>query len=63
MKRIPHLDVLSDSEARAAVKVFGHWETFPQLYVHQELIGGSDIVLEMFKSRTLQTLLQQHGII
>lgn len=60
---IPYLDVLSDPEAREAVKMFGKWETLPQLYVQQELVGGSDIVVEMFRNKTLHNLLQQHGLI
>ncbi|MEM7278520.1 MAG: hypothetical protein AAF385_10375, partial [Pseudomonadota bacterium] len=31
--------------------------TFPQLYVNEELIGGSDIVIEMYQSGELQSLL------
>ncbi len=33
------------------------WETFPQLYVNGELVGGCDIVEEMFASGELATLL------
>ena len=33
------------------------WQTFPQLYVKGELVGGADIVLEMDESGELATLL------
>lgn len=33
------------------------WETFPQLYVNGELVGGCDIVEEMFESGELADLL------
>ncbi|OEH74450.1 PKC-interacting cousin related protein [Cyclospora cayetanensis] len=60
---IPYQDVLLDPELRAAVRVYGQWETFPQVYIHQELIGGADILLDMFKKQTLQELLQKHSLV
>lgn len=33
------------------------WETFPQLYVNGELVGGTDIVEEMFENGELVALL------
>ncbi|KAL8271661.1 hypothetical protein Esti_004411 [Eimeria stiedai] len=63
IESIPHLDVLSDPEVREAAKVFSQWDTFPQLYVHQEFVGGADVVLQMFKDKSLSNLLQQHGLI
>ena len=37
---------------------FSEWPTFPQLFVKGELVGGCDIVLGMFQSGELQTLLE-----
>ena len=34
------------------------WQTFPQLYVNGELVGGADIVEEMFESGELADLLE-----
>jgi monothiol glutaredoxin len=51
-------DILSDSEIRQGVKEYSNWPTFPQLYVNGELIGGSDIVSEMYNSGDLQELLK-----
>src|SRR5512134_2262511 len=34
------------------------WQTFPQLYVNGELVGGADIVIEMFESGELAELLE-----
>ncbi|NNF40725.1 MAG: monothiol glutaredoxin, Grx4 family, partial [Woeseiaceae bacterium] len=35
-----------------------NWPTFPQLYVKGELIGGCDIVIEMYQTGELQKLLE-----
>jgi monothiol glutaredoxin len=51
------VNVLADGEKRDAIKVFGNWPTIPQLYVNGELVGGCDIVTEMFQSGELQELL------
>jgi monothiol glutaredoxin len=53
------VNVLEDPEIREGVKVFGNWPTIPQLYIKGELIGGSDIMLELFEKGELQTLLAQ----
>lgn len=51
-------DVLSDDDVRMGIKEFGQWPTIPQLYVRQELVGGSDIMMEMYQSGELQELLK-----
>ena len=50
-------DVLSDPTIRQGIKEYGNWPTIPQLYVKGELVGGSDIISEMFISGELKTLL------
>jgi monothiol glutaredoxin len=55
-------DVLSDDELRQGIKEFSNWPTIPQLYVKGELVGGCDIVREMYQSGELGELLEQHGI-
>jgi monothiol glutaredoxin len=52
------VDVLSDPEIRQGIKDYSNWPTVPQLYVHGEFIGGSDIVSEMYKSGELKRMLQ-----
>ena len=47
------MNVLSDSRARTALKEWSDFPTIPQVFVHGELIGGSDIVLEMFQDGSL----------
>jgi monothiol glutaredoxin len=52
------VDVLQDPEIREGIKVYGNWPTVPQLYVNKELIGGSDIMMEMFDAGELQPVLK-----
>ncbi|XP_047330304.1 monothiol glutaredoxin-S17 [Impatiens glandulifera] len=56
-------DILEDDEVRQGLKVYSNWSSYPQLYINGELIGGSDIVLEMQKSGELNKVLTETGII
>lgn len=51
------VDVLEDQEIREGIKAYGNWPTIPQLYVKDQLIGGSDIMMEMFQSGELKQIL------
>jgi monothiol glutaredoxin len=53
------LNILEEPELREALKVYSSWPTFPQLYVKGELIGGSDILVEMYQAGELQPMLAQ----
>ncbi|MCX7979152.1 MAG: Grx4 family monothiol glutaredoxin [Bdellovibrionaceae bacterium] len=57
------VNVLEDQEIREGIKVYGNWPTIPQLYVHKELIGGSDIMMEMYQSGELKGLLMEKGLL
>ena len=52
-----HVDVLSDPEIREGIKAYGDWPTIPQLYIGGELVGGSDIILQMAGSGELHAAL------
>ncbi|KYG65792.1 monothiol glutaredoxin, Grx4 family [Bdellovibrio bacteriovorus] len=52
------VNVLEDEEIRSGIKEFGNWPTIPQLYINQQLVGGSDIMMEMYQSGELQELLK-----
>ena len=47
-------DVLMDPELREGIKAYSNWPTIPQLYIQGELIGGSDIVMEMHENGELK---------
>lgn len=49
-------DILMDPEIRQGLKEYSNWPTFPQLYVNGELVGGCDIMIELFQKGELQKL-------
>ena len=51
------LDILPDPRIREELSGLSGWPTIPQLFVKGELVGGSDIVMEMFESGELASLL------
>lgn len=53
------VNIFEDPEIREGLKEYSNWPTFPQLYVKGELIGGCDIVIEMYHSGELQKLLEE----
>ncbi|HEY1932123.1 MAG TPA: Grx4 family monothiol glutaredoxin [Acetobacteraceae bacterium] len=55
-------NVLEDMELREGIKEFSQWPTVPQLYVKGEFVGGCDIIMEMFQSGELETLLEDKGV-
>jgi monothiol glutaredoxin len=54
------VNVLEDEEIRQGIKEYGNWPTIPQLYVNKQLVGGSDIMMEMYQSGELQDLLKEN---
>ena len=48
------VDVLKDWDIRQGIKEYSEWPTIPQLYIDGELIGGSDIVYELYQKGELQ---------
>jgi monothiol glutaredoxin len=58
-QRFAYVDILSNPEIRATLPSYADWPTFPQLWVDGELVGGCDIISEMFEAGELQTLLEQ----
>ena len=53
------VNVLEDDAIRQGIKDFGNWPTIPQLYVNAELIGGSDIMQQLYDNGELQRILAQ----
>lgn len=54
--RFSHVNIFEDPELREGLKSYSNWPTYPQLYVNGELIGGSDIIVEMYRNGELQKL-------
>lgn len=53
-----HVNIFEEPELREALKAYSNWPTYPQLYVKGELIGGSDIIIEMMKNGELKELVK-----
>jgi monothiol glutaredoxin len=47
------VDVLPDPRIRQELSVISNWPTIPQLFIKGELVGGCDIVTEMYESGEL----------
>ncbi|MCJ8168771.1 Grx4 family monothiol glutaredoxin [Atopomonas sediminilitoris] len=58
-EKFAYVDILQNPDIRTNLPKYANWPTFPQLWVKGELVGGSDIVLEMFENGELQTLIKQ----
>lgn len=53
-------NILNDPEIRQGLKEYSNWPTYPQLYVNGKLIGGNDIITEMYQSGELQAFLKNN---
>ena len=56
-------NVLEDENIREGIKEFSNWPTIPQLYLKGELMGGCDIIKEMFEYGELQKIFVDEGLI
>ena len=57
------INVLEDGKIREGIKEYSDWPTIPQLYLKGELVGGCDIVKEMYESGELQKKLSEKNIL
>jgi monothiol glutaredoxin len=51
--RFAAVDILPDPRIRQELSAISNWPTIPQLFVDGELVGGCDIVSEMYQSGEL----------
>ncbi len=58
-EQFAYVNVLADPEIFEHLPSYADWPTFPQIYIDGELIGGSDIVIEMAEKGELTELLQE----
>ena len=59
--RFAAVDILPDARIRQELSALSQWPTIPQLFVKGELVGGCDIVTEMFETGELAELLGAPG--
>ncbi len=58
-EKFAYVDILQNPDIRAELPIYAQWPTFPQLWVEGELVGGCDIIIEMFQKGELQTLIKE----
>ena len=55
-------DVLSDPNLREQLKKYSNWNTYPQLYIQGELIGGLDVMKQMIENGEFEQRFQERDI-
>ncbi|MFL0811569.1 MAG: Grx4 family monothiol glutaredoxin [Agarilytica sp.] len=55
-QRFAYVDILSNPDIRSNLPKYANWPTFPQLWVKGELVGGCDIITEMYEKGELKSL-------
>lgn len=58
-QKFAYVDILDNPEIRANLPKVSEWPTFPQLFVDGELVGGCDIISEMYESGELKQLIDE----
>jgi monothiol glutaredoxin len=58
-EKFAYVDILQNPDIRAELPKYADWPTFPQLWVDGELVGGCDIIMEMYQQGELQTLVKE----
>jgi len=51
-------DILEDEDVRQGLKDYSSWQTYPQIYVKGELVGGLDVLREMQEMGSLEGVLR-----
>ncbi|NIG99070.1 MAG: Grx4 family monothiol glutaredoxin [Buchnera aphidicola (Periphyllus acericola)] len=54
-----HVDILKNLDIRNELPKFSNWPTFPQIWISGKLIGGSDILFELYKNGKLQEIIKK----
>jgi monothiol glutaredoxin len=58
-ERFAYVDILANPDIRANLPKYADWPTFPQLWVKGELVGGCDIITELYESGELKRMVQE----
>lgn len=53
-EKFAYVDILQNPDIRAELPKYANWPTFPQLWINGELVGGCDIIQELFDAGELQ---------
>jgi monothiol glutaredoxin len=55
------VNIFEDTEIREALKTYSNWPTYPQLYINGQLIGGCDIIVDLYNKGELVAMLAAAG--
>lgn len=55
------VDVLADPAVRDGIKEYSSWPTIPQVYIHGQFVGGSDIVRDLHERGELKAMIEKQG--
>ncbi|MCK2043832.1 Grx4 family monothiol glutaredoxin [Chromohalobacter salexigens] len=58
-ERFAFVNILDNPDIRTELPKYANWPTFPQLWVNGELVGGCDIIVEMYESGELEKLIKE----
>ena len=58
-----YIDVIANPDIRQTLPQYANWPTFPQLYVKQTLVGGADIIAELYEQGELAVLLREATVV
>ncbi|GJM04754.1 MAG: glutaredoxin [marine bacterium B5-7] len=53
------VDVLAQPEMRQNLPQYSNWPTFPQVFINGELVGGCDIVMDLYEKGELQKMTKE----
>lgn len=53
------INILDNEALRKEIKIYSQWPTFPQVYINGKLIGGADIILDLYQTSKLHELLEK----
>ena len=56
--KFAYVNILEDPEIRQNLPRYANWPTFPQLYINGELVGGCDIIMELFQRGELHKMVK-----
>lgn len=61
--KFAYVNILENPDIRQTLPIYANWPTFPQLYLKGELLGGCDIVTELFQNGTLEKQLTAANVL
>ncbi|GHB07498.1 Grx4 family monothiol glutaredoxin [Salinicola rhizosphaerae] len=57
-ERFAFVNILDNPDIRAELPKYASWPTFPQLWINGELVGGCDIIVEMYQNGELEPMIK-----